>query len=597
MTAASIETRPCTVYTVAPEQCNAKDTDYDLSSQELLRKIQSLKTMASPAAKAEHDRLIAVLEDRSRRNARSCKLEVSGWVEDASHPPKSALSVPQRGPPEHWAFCYRQVDPKTPPPSTPSGPNAPWAIGDTTYTIQVRGVPREFHRMAFKDLGDGVRSAVCGLNGSKRLQGLPEFMLSIQLDTTMHATGLRLVRAQADGTFIQVADSAAALVPMLFSLLIRDRRMMMQPKAVSATVYALRVDACNRPMAVRKTAAVKFTLSDWGAQPITLREFASAQDASTGSLDAVQRQIKAFDQRLVSATDSQKQMLQKMRDDLAAMLAYIGSAAPALGVAEINRVLRNRPFVSMVPDLVSNNDELFLHIGVPYASMALDVVPLPPPPPPPPRPVPQNCTQVPDATPWNCNTNWNNLWSPLRRNASGNIECMSRNARDCMWQPNPVACERLRAAPPPGLQPLVCGAMHREKWGYPGYGNPASWCHTANMVTGPAKRTVCRAPPPPPPPPRPPPPPPPKNHTAVFYQHANYGGRANTLGAGRYGWIPRNGIQDNSISSLITRDVHVTMYEHGNFRGRAYSVGPNRRVNFVGPQFNDKASSIVITKS
>ena len=75
---------------------------------------------------------------------------------------------------------------------------------------------------------------------------------------------------------------------------------------------------------------------------------------------------------------------------------------------------------------------------------------------------------------WKCLTG---LSSPLRINNNNdqNVECMSTNARDCMWQ---GPCESLRTKPPPNLDPLTCGVMHTAKWGSSGYDTVGHWCNT-----------------------------------------------------------------------------------------------------------------------
>lgn len=55
----------------------------------------------------------------------------------------------------------------------------------------------------------------------------------------------------------------------------------------------------------------------------------------------------------------------------------------------------------------------------------------------------------------------------------GNPACASYNGRACLWgqAPKQIRFER--------VQPLVCGADHRAKWGVTGYGDPKHWCYLA----------------------------------------------------------------------------------------------------------------------
>ena len=76
-------------------------------------------------------------------------------------------------------------------------------------------------------------------------------------------------------------------------------------------------------------------------------------------------------------------------------------------------------------------------------------------------------------TPWRCMNGWG---APMRKNANGDVECMSTNHHDCMWN---ASCNQLVNAPPSNLDPLTCGAMHAREWGMDGYSSSAHWCAIA----------------------------------------------------------------------------------------------------------------------
>ena len=81
---------------------------------------------------------------------------------------------------------------------------------------------------------------------------------------------------------------------------------------------------------------------------------------------------------------------------------------------------------------------------------------------------------------WKCD-DWNGRnFTPMRRNADGDIECMSPNGRDCIWRGTKEACDAITAAPPAVVQPLTCGKDHQRKWGVTGYDQPTHWCATAS---------------------------------------------------------------------------------------------------------------------
>ena len=58
----------------------------------------------------------------------------------------------------------------------------------------------------------------------------------------------------------------------------------------------------------------------------------------------------------------------------------------------------------------------------------------------------------------------------------GNPACASYNASSCLWG---VSYEQLDFA---RLRPLVCGEIHRARWGVTGYEDPKHWCNLAKNV-------------------------------------------------------------------------------------------------------------------
>lgn len=72
--------------------------------------------------------------------------------------------------------------------------------------------------------------------------------------------------------------------------------------------------------------------------------------------------------------------------------------------------------------------------------------------------------------------------SPIRRSEAGEIECMSYNARDCLWGNSSTCNNLLSNANWGAVRPLVCGADHARKWGGPGYDNPGHWCALSDKI-------------------------------------------------------------------------------------------------------------------
>jgi hypothetical protein len=71
-------------------------------------------------------------------------------------------------------------------------------------------------------------------------------------------------------------------------------------------------------------------------------------------------------------------------------------------------------------------------------------------------------------------------FTPVRRNAMGDIECASTNGRDCLYFSQTKAdCERRLGSVPTETRPLTCGPNHKAQWGVTGYDVPSHWCAAA----------------------------------------------------------------------------------------------------------------------
>lgn len=82
----------------------------------------------------------------------------------------------------------------------------------------------------------------------------------------------------------------------------------------------------------------------------------------------------------------------------------------------------------------------------------------------------------------------------------------------------------------------------------------------------------------------------PTNNKVVVYQHAQYQGDSKALEIGEYS---DSQLQNDSISSLkVPSGLTVTLYEHTRFGGSSKTFTTD--TPYVGDDFNDKASSIVI---
>ena len=79
--------------------------------------------------------------------------------------------------------------------------------------------------------------------------------------------------------------------------------------------------------------------------------------------------------------------------------------------------------------------------------------------------------------PWKCLPGIN---VPLKKNAQGDVQCMSHDGVGCLWRGSEGECNALIAnVPEASIRPLVCGEMHARHYGGGGYDNPGHWCARA----------------------------------------------------------------------------------------------------------------------
>jgi hypothetical protein len=90
--------------------------------------------------------------------------------------------------------------------------------------------------------------------------------------------------------------------------------------------------------------------------------------------------------------------------------------------------------------------------------------------------IPSTAQKLNNETPWKCLPG---IPVPLRKNVMGDVECMSFNYRDCLWQGSDGACQALNNNKPASLAPLACGEMHNRNYGGSGYDSPGHWCANA----------------------------------------------------------------------------------------------------------------------
>lgn len=79
---------------------------------------------------------------------------------------------------------------------------------------------------------------------------------------------------------------------------------------------------------------------------------------------------------------------------------------------------------------------------------------------------------------WKCSGNVN---TPVRRNEAGDMQCLSKDGRNCQWHTSIDTCHKLVEEGKKGLplSPVTCGESLKSTQGILGYDQPGHWCERA----------------------------------------------------------------------------------------------------------------------
>jgi hypothetical protein len=85
----------------------------------------------------------------------------------------------------------------------------------------------------------------------------------------------------------------------------------------------------------------------------------------------------------------------------------------------------------------------------------------------------------------------------------------------------------------------------------------------------------------------------PELQPVIVFEHANFGGKAQSLAVGAYDEVSKLLIGNDTISSLkVPPGLVVRLYEHWHFEGQFIDVKGD--LMYVGDAWNDRASSIIV---
>lgn len=153
-------TRPCAVYfTRNPEACDDPRGLFAMSDAALIAARD-----AAPRNSAERQKYEDLYNERQRGEAKAvCKLTFAGLVEPTDSPYKSAMISADRGPPEHWAYCYNQT-----PVSYDEADRAKLAFGDKGTMAADSVLTDNSVRVNFKTLDfKPIRDTYCQMKPSQ----------------------------------------------------------------------------------------------------------------------------------------------------------------------------------------------------------------------------------------------------------------------------------------------------------------------------------------------------------------------------------------------------------------------------------------------
>jgi len=273
-----IKMRPCAVYyTDNIAACDHPAALYDKTPLWRQWRFDQLKAIQSPSdAEREELRLLTqVIAEETRtlgKIPRFCKVPFPEFGEMEDNPRKIAHQSSNRGPPEHWAFCYK------PNPDKQSADAAVIAFGDrgsvkaNTETISDMGDGNVYARIQFRDLAfDQVKHAMCiGPRPKDRiLEDTVPVLLALEVDrNTMKLKSVSAVQRSANGNLVSY-DNWLSVFSRLFRAKGANYSYLMFPVRTQAVVYLISKSICDQDT-VYGTYPLTFNLESAGITEKTI---------------------------------------------------------------------------------------------------------------------------------------------------------------------------------------------------------------------------------------------------------------------------------------------------------------------------------------
>lgn len=263
--------RPCAVYfTENIDACDHPKNLYQMRDNELIDRYTQLERKGNERTAeetVEYNAIKSVHADRTKvpLNGTVCKLTFKDWKEQGDAPRKIAgPASAQRGPPEHWAYCYRNDvnDAETRRVATEFGDRG--AVKFDEYT-DGRGDGKMHARVQFKDLGfDAVQTAYCSMMPPASLGADFPLLVGFSLTgNTITGTDVYQRSIRGGGSSITTYPDTAGSYKHFFETRQKGRSFVYTPRVVTGTVYVMGIDECSRAKVIR-TEPIAFSLERFG---------------------------------------------------------------------------------------------------------------------------------------------------------------------------------------------------------------------------------------------------------------------------------------------------------------------------------------------
>ena len=251
----AVKMRPCAVYyTDNIAACDHPGALYEKTPAWRKFRVDQINAAGPPTpADLEEKRLLEqiILEETEKKEnfPRFCKVPFAGFTEIADDPRKMQSQAADRGPAEHWAFCYK------PNPDKGSADASAVAFGDrgsvvmNADAITNMGDANVYNRIQFRKLDfNEVKQAMCvGPKPTDRvLPATMPVLLVLDIDpSTMKVKSIGAQQRSAQGTLVPFDNWL-----LVFSRLLRAKganyQYLMSPVRTQVIVYMISKDICDQ---------------------------------------------------------------------------------------------------------------------------------------------------------------------------------------------------------------------------------------------------------------------------------------------------------------------------------------------------------------